>query len=188
MIAVDSASIEAIRLLAEGGKIFSTLKIKTMSRLFRGKVYHKNRKTGEYKDCGWIHGCLHNYYDGSFYTIITVIDNERMETIEYHVEPLTVGQSTGVKDNLGNDIYEGDILANVGEDGNTRYYPVVYNDKTGCYCIDNSYYKNNSHLVTMTEFFGSNLVVVGNVHDNPYLLPPQDVPLSKPETGETLQF
>ena len=160
-----------------------------MSRQFRGKVYHKNRRTGEYKDCGWVYGCLHNYYDGSFYTIITCIDNERMETKEYHVEPLTVGQSTGVKDVLGKEIYEGDILANVGEDGETGYYPVVYNDKTGCYCIDNSFYKNHSHLVTMTDFFEiGRLNVVGNIHDNSYLLPKEEVPFSKPDTGETLQF
>jgi hypothetical protein len=59
----------------------------------------------------------------------------------------------------------------------SSYCPVIYNEATGSYCIDNSYYKNVQHLVNMVEYFGiGNLEVVGNVFENYDLLPKVNSP------------
>ena len=75
------------------------------------------------------------------------------------VEPLTVGQFTGVTEKYGNKIYEGDILQEIGS-GKTVL--VVYEAPQFCYA-DNSFgYK----LLNLPE----NYTVIGNIHDNPELL------------------
>lgn len=80
------------------------------NRIFRGKVFRKNRRTGEYLDCGWVYGDLHHAYNGSFFTMISNIDSEQMETNTYDVDLCSVSQSVGLKDKNEKDIFEGDIV------------------------------------------------------------------------------
>lgn len=155
--------------------------------LFRGKVYHYGN------DCGWFYGDLHHYYNGSFYTIISSINDEKFELDEQYVEAGTVGQWTGLIDKNGKKIFEGDILIDreTTEDGEniSSNCPVVFDTKTGSYCIDNSYYKNNQHLVNMVEYFGlENLEVVGNVTDNKEMLPQENAPGTVDTRPDTLPF
>lgn len=157
------------------------------NRIFRGKVFHYG------KDCGWVYGDLHHYYNGSFFTQISNIDDEKAETNTYDVDICSVSQSTGIKDKNGKLIFEGDFLIDreIDDEGNdiSGYYPVVYDEKTGSYCVDNSYYKNNSHLVNMVEYFGlENLEVVGNVFDNKELLPKENLPVIEKESKSDLPF
>ena len=144
-------------------------------RIFRGKVFHYGN------DCGWVYGDLHHYYNGSFFTQISNIDDEKAETRTYDVDICSVSQSTGIKDKNGKEIFEGDILIDreTTEDGIdiSSHCPVIYDAKTGSYCIDNSYYKDHQHLVSMVAYFGlENLEVVGNIFDNNDLLPKRNSP------------
>lgn len=144
-------------------------------RIFRAKFFHYGN------DCGWVYGDLHHYYNGSFFTQISNIDDEKAETRTYDVDICSVSQSTGIKDKNGKEIFEGDILIDreTTEDGIdiSSHCPVIYDTKTGSYCIDNSYYKDNQHLVNMVEYFGlENLEVVGNTFENKDLLPKENSP------------
>lgn len=80
------------------------------NRIFRGKVFRKNRRTGEYFDCGWVYGDLHHHYNGNLSTMISNIDDERLETNTYDVDLCSVSQSTGLKDKNDKLIFEGDIV------------------------------------------------------------------------------
>lgn len=74
------------------------------NRIFKGKVFHYSR------DCGWVYGDLHHYYNGSFFTQISNIDDKKAETNTYDVDICSVRQSTGLKDIKGSLIFEGDIV------------------------------------------------------------------------------
>ena len=83
-----------------------------------------------------------------------------------NVDPETVGQSTGLKDNNGKEIYEGDILGwmwgGVGQGDGTPAKSEVYFDR----------YK--FAVRTGRTSFGWKLSqaaeVIGNIHENPELL------------------
>ena len=150
-------------------------------RQYRGK-YSREHK--------WVYGYFYHYYDGSLHSIITNIDDDEMQSNTYPIDLGSVGICTGVKDKKGCDIYEGDFLVESdSENGISGYYPVVYNNKTASFCIDNSYYKDHSHLVDMVSYFGLNdLEVAGNIYDNPERLPNNRSPFLEGITNSELEF
>lgn len=82
--------------------------------------------------------------------------------ITYAVIPETVGQYTGLTDKNGNKIFEGDIVDILTE--NEEIGVVAYDDggflvNADGFCVD---FINNIN--------GTDVEVIGNIHDNPELL------------------
>lgn len=109
--------------------------------------YYEDLQDGEW--CSWIQECN--------------------DIVHYKVDKDTLGQFTGLLDNNGNEIYEGDILM-FREEENCNDTLVVMWDK-GSFVAE---YPNrgegacirSNYFAAFPEMFR----VVGNIHDNPELL------------------
>lgn len=143
--------------------------------LFRGKRVDNEK---------WIEGSLVNniFFRVSTSVWVTYIINpdeyeeyDGMEDIE--VIPETVGQFTGLTDKNGVKIFEGDILcANSGREWDNgicikylQYAPVVYNPQKARFQISGKIGQSHKALNQVTNNYHA--TVVGNIHDNPELLP-----------------
>lgn len=74
-------------------------------------------------------------------------------------------QYTGLKDDNSKEIYEGDIVHVVTEDGYERTGKVIF--EKGCYWVDNGMDK---YPVNRIDFKRDTLEVLGNVHVNPNII------------------
>lgn len=126
---------------------------------FRGKVFSRNRRTGEYFDCGWVYGDFYRYYNGSLH--YTIVSLEEFETKEYSVEPSTVGQWTGLTDKNKKKIYEGDRII-------TRWVNVI-NAKEPVTEIGYTVANLLDFEIMYKMQCADEIEVIGNVHDNPEL-------------------
>ena len=126
--------------------------------LFRGKrVYN-----GE-----WAYGSLILWKDGDAEICVSSTE-EREEQSKVIVHPETVGQYTGLTDNNGKKIFEGDIVQYYGtyalevfiENGHTktRWFDTVTSSK----CTE-LFFGHDEEALGEVE-------VIGNIHDNPELL------------------
>jgi uncharacterized phage protein (TIGR01671 family) len=77
-----------------------------------------------------------------------------------HVNPDTIGQFSGVLDENGKEIYEGDFVEWEDIVGNRRIDKVAWSN--GGLCLCNSQY-------AVGHYSDSKLKVLGNIHDNPEL-------------------
>lgn len=86
----------------------------------------------------------------------------------------TIGQFVGFIDNVGNEIFEGDIVQYdyFGDEGELQYsnMQIFWNDKTASFCYDDSYKSDKSSYQELNEEFCKDVIVVGNVHENFELL------------------
>lgn len=142
------------------------------------KYRGKSKKTGK-----WLYGypCKGEFSVlNTVYSYIIIVknffclnsDNFIFIVNDLEVDEDTVSQYTGLKDETGKEIYGWDILANktTGEiigwvEGGVRgyCYDVVYvNHPTG--------EKRWSLFETVEHDYPDNVIVVGNIHDNPELL------------------
>lgn len=119
--------------------------------LFRGKRVDNGK---------WVEG---NYsIDVSGRVDILPIDN----LVFFEVIPETVGQFTGLTDKNGKKIFEGDIITDDPENLSFKnFYGVKYNEDKASF-----YVEDENHEEYLGEVWDTDIVVIGNIHDNPELL------------------
>lgn len=78
-----------------------------------------------------------------------------------NVDPSTVGQYTGLKDNKGVEIYDGDIVRS--ESHNPSYYKIEFIEGGFCATYGNLYPIDINHFYPSV---GCEITVIGNIHDN----------------------
>ena len=129
--------------------------------LFRGK----QTDNGE-----WVEGYLYITHNGE-HEISVYNEEVNIERWTHEVDPSTVGQYTGLNDKNGKRIFEGDIVEGhchsawshrmqrcdiaYGRDG--------FEARNHIEGLDSDYY-------TYRVLFSKDVVVIGNIHDNPELL------------------
>lgn len=124
---------------------------------------------GNRKDNGeWVYG---NY---------AVTDNNEKQhfifqnkAFEFEVVPETVGQYTGITDDNGKKIFEGDILGVTNDDPDYDYITKVYLDcDTLCVDVQGQDYDYTSigFAIEIWDDECDQVEIIGNIYDNPELL------------------
>jgi len=112
----------------------------------------------------WVYGFILRYRDKEEKLGIKESDEHGY----WVVDSATVGQSTGLIDKNGNEIFEGDIMSDSIDNKGDRYLGViVWRDDICCFDMfglhgSESYYLGDSDT--------DHMMVIGNIHDNPELL------------------
>lgn len=117
----------------------------------------------------WVYGGLVQH---SGRTEILVAHSQNLLDYDLNVvQPETVGQYTGLKDNDGKEIYEGDFVQHISWD-----YPfeVIFDDEKARFVC-----KMKSSLTQFIDH--KNISIVGNIHDNPELIKQQQNKLERYE-------
>lgn len=128
--------------------------------LFRGKRKENNE---------WVYG---NY---------AVTDNNEKQqhfifqnkAFEFEVDPETIGQYTGITDDNGKKIFEGDILGVTNDDPDYDYITKVYFEyNTLCVDVEDKDYDSTSigFAIEIWDDECDQVEVIGNIYDNPELL------------------
>ena len=119
---------------------------------------------GQHKDRYVIQNCLYGIDENGFCDFQSGISEE--------IDPLTLGQYTGLTDEYGKKIFEGDIIARQDSyDDDVAINGVIKYGRFNCSCCDGVYgwYIDDGDIRFLDdenhEFF-----VIGNVYDNPELL------------------
>lgn len=113
------------------------------------------------KDGAWLHGC-YILNRGEHFIAPDGIQPPGATAWDFEVDPATVGQFTGLTDDCGADIYEGDILA--AEDLYRCMTVVVEFRRGAFYFVD-----RGGGIAYFFDEFG-HTAIIGNIHDNPELL------------------
>lgn len=125
--------------------------------LFRGKRTYNGR---------WIYGSLVVDSSGNTYIVWEYESckgvKQSISSKTISVIPSTVGQYTGLTDKNGVKIFEGDIVA-IENEG--VYAAIKYNDSNAAF-----YVEDEDHEEYLGEAWETDVVIIGNVHDNPELL------------------
>ena len=121
---------------------------------------------GKRTDCeAWVEGDLLHYESGEM-AICKGFSNYGYEATEiigrYKVIPETVGQYTGLTDKNGTKIFEGDILT-IENEG--VYAAIKYNESNAAF-----YVEDEDHEDYLGEAWETDVVIIGNIHDNPEIL------------------
>ena len=128
---------------------------------------NKNKYRGQREGDEWVYGSLvvdgfHSFIIGGSYFYPATENRESVGFFEFsEVFPSTVGQFTGLKDKNGVEIYDGDIL------GGMLGGVVVWFNEESRFAIDLA---GDLHEVSLQELDRDELIVIGNIYDNPCLL------------------
>lgn len=130
---------------------------------FRGKTICEQPR--------WAYGSLIQYEDVSadIHGIDIFKDSEN-SVMFTQVDQNTIGQFTGLKDNNGVEIYEGDIVVvtNLMVDGfdEQMLTSIVYDEELACF----DFKASDRQRCVCTSVLDVELEVIGNIFDNPELL------------------
>lgn len=132
--------------------------------LFRAKSL-KNR--------GWVYGFYYNVYEkskGKLHLNHYIISGQvaGKEFGVFAVNGDTVSQYVGLKDKNGAKIFGGDLLEDNYNDEETLIdskVEVVFDVKKAEWAIDNSFKQDKSSFTSLVGYFGDELKVIGNIHD-----------------------
>ena len=119
--------------------------------LFRGKRISNSK---------WVEGFMYSQhfpleFRDDFYI--------RCYDTDYLVIPETVGQYTGLTDKNGTKIFEGDIVSLTKWNG--LVYKVVYDN-----CRYELHNDNETCCYVLSIYKSKDIIVIGNIHDNPEIL------------------
>ena len=93
---------------------------------------------------------------------------------DYEIDPMTIGQYTGIKDARGADIYDGDIIECISSNHIPIRHFIRFCDERGYYAqYDNSNWTgelNECGPIYQHYIDECGKYVIGNIHDNPELL------------------
>lgn len=95
------------------------------------------------------------------------------KAFEFEVVPETVGQYTGITDDNGKKIFEGDILGVTNDDPDYDYITKVYLDcDTLCVDVQGQDYDYTSigFAIEIWDDECDQVEIIGNIYDNPELL------------------
>jgi len=113
----------------------------------------------------WVYGFYGLSLDDKHYIIEATFDHngDRCYFFDTEVIPETVGQFTGLTDENGKEIYEGDILQDKNDEDKVAVY---WDDEDGFW----SPYELPTTKVVCYYPMWTIMKVIGNIHDNPELL------------------
>lgn len=131
--------------------------------LFRGQTRRKGERIinvrGDKCDSNWVYGGIFPQNNGGDFAIIY---QQTPEIKKYTVYADTVGQYTGLTDKSGNKIFEGDIVQAF-----ECIYVIMWDSVRAMFYLRDPISRVSADFY---NYFGSDLTVIGNIHDDPELL------------------
>ena len=130
---------------------------------FRAKSKHENN---------WLYGIPVKFKDGTWFMIEQPADEYIEKSILGEIDPDTIGIYIGLKDKNNKEIFEGDIVKVIEEDGTEHIHFVEYKaDKLEEYPGFDLYPEIDVEFNTLQFYvINRNIEVIGNIYENKELL------------------